>query len=48
MKEILIGLAIGLSTFPLVSLILYFTDRIGGCGGDCRQGRRSCDCKEEK
>ena len=31
-----------------IGIVLYFTRNAEGCGGDCYQGRRPCDCKGKK
>jgi hypothetical protein len=39
---IVVCLAIAIGT------VLYFIDSKKGCGGDCYQGRRECNCKRNK
>ena len=31
-----------------IVFLLYFIRNVEGCGGDCYQGRRECNCKGKK
>ena len=54
MNELGIGIIIGLSVWPFITLIDVMGKLIinairatNSCGGDCKQGRDNCNCKEK-